>query len=190
MAPCTPHPHPTTTTTQLHSLHTLLLGNEQSENPPSLMERYLHCKLKGSAFSMYYTDHFWDVCKQLKSNYRGRFTWNAREQKEPGPLWSFAVVPPVNPFLFRHSWHGGLIHYRDTSRWETRSQKHLSCVLAVFFFFETFYHLSFSLLPFFSSISYLWHANQLTMPINILAATCCGFRGVFNACSTQDWVWL
>lgn len=67
------------------------------------------------------TDHFWDVCKQLKSNYRVGGVGGGldlleklKEQKKTGPLWSSSVASPVNPCLFRPLVGWGLIHYRDT----------------------------------------------------------------------------
>lgn len=85
----------------------------------------------------------------------------------------------------------GLIHYRDTSRWETRSQKHVS-VCMLFKKKKNYYPVIIFTAFFFPSlsISYLRHANQLTMAINILEATCWDFRGVLMLVLHRIGVWL
>lgn len=105
-----------------------------------------------------------------------------KEQKKTGPLWSSSVASPVNPCLFRPLVGWGLIHYRDTSRWDTQSQR--GCVYVSFFFFN--HSWIFLYITVFTSFSYPTSPSAFNYQW-LLALRYNAFRTeAGNACSTQD----
>lgn len=76
-------------------LLSLLLSPYSSSSSLLLIERYLHCKLKGpSRVAVLTLMHSPKMStNKLQSNYRRRFTSNTTGQKNPGYCWRGASVP-------------------------------------------------------------------------------------------------